>query len=86
VTSGATEEPAMTDPMTRPQPPCEDTLDPSLPICDPHHHLWDRQGSRYVLDELLSDLGQGHNVVSTVFVECMAQYRTTGPDSMRPVG
>jgi predicted TIM-barrel fold metal-dependent hydrolase len=76
----------MTDPMTRPQPAREATLDPSLPICDPHHHLWDRQGSRYVLDELLSDLAQGHNVASTVFVECMSEYRTSGPEALRPVG
>jgi predicted TIM-barrel fold metal-dependent hydrolase len=76
----------MTDPMTRPQPARETTIDPALPICDPHHHLWDRQGSRYVLDELLSDLGQGHHVVSTVFVECMSEYRATGPEALRPVG
>jgi len=76
----------MTDPMTRPQPAREATLEPGLPICDPHHHLWDRDGSRYVLDELLSDLGQGHHVVSTVFVECMSEYRTTGPEALRPVG
>jgi predicted TIM-barrel fold metal-dependent hydrolase len=76
----------MTDPMTRPQPAREAAIDPALPICDPHHHLWDRPGSRYVLDEILSDLAQGHNVVSTVFVECMAAYRTDGPEALRPVG
>ena len=41
----------------------EETLEPELPICDPHHHLWDRSGSRYLLDELLADIGSGHNVV-----------------------
>ncbi|MEE4360952.1 MAG: amidohydrolase family protein [Pseudomonadales bacterium] len=64
----------------------EDILDPALPICDPHHHLWDRHGYRYLLDELLSDLGSGHRVLSTVFVECAAAYRRTGPASLRPVG
>ena len=39
-----------------------------------------------MLDELLSDLGQGHNVVSTVFVECMSEYRSAGPEALRPVG
>ena len=24
----------------------EDPLDPDLPICDPHHHLWDLQPGR----------------------------------------
>ncbi len=70
----------------------EATLEPELPICDPHHHLWDhREGSiypmrRYLLDELLSDTGSGHNVVSTVFIECRAMYRADGPKAMRPVG
>ncbi|RPH77646.1 MAG: amidohydrolase, partial [Candidatus Rokuibacteriota bacterium] len=24
----------------------EAPLEPGLPICDPHHHLWDRQAGR----------------------------------------
>ena len=64
----------------------EDILEPGLPICDPHHHLWDHPGRRYLLDELLADTGSGHNVVSTVFVECMSMYRATGPEALRPVG
>ena len=64
----------------------EETLEPGLPICDPHHHLWDMPGSRYLLPELLTDTGSGHNVISTVFVECAAMYRATGPEAMRPVG
>ncbi len=70
----------------------EDTLDPGLPICDPHHHLWDHpnlaayKDHRYLLDELLMDTGSGHKVVSTVFVECASMYRQDGPDEMKPVG
>src|SRR5436190_3727845 len=64
----------------------EDVLEPDLPICDPHHHLWDHPGRRYLLDELLADTGSGHRVVSTVFVECMSMYRADGPEPMRPVG
>lgn len=64
----------------------EEALEPELPICDPHHHLWDMPGSRYLLPELLADTGSGHNVVSTVFVECAAMYRAAGPEAMRPVG
>jgi L-fuconolactonase len=70
----------------------EDVIDPALPICDPHHHLWDRQGNRYLLDELLADTGQAdahgarHNVRSTVFVECASMYRADGPEPLRPVG
>ncbi|MBT6274283.1 MAG: amidohydrolase family protein [Chromatiales bacterium] len=67
----------------------EDILEPHIPICDPHHHLWDMVGNsahRYLLDELLEDVGSGHNVVSTVFMECTAMYRAGGPEHMRPVG
>lgn len=64
----------------------ETTLEPELPICDPHHHLWDHPGSRYLLDEILADTGTGHNVVSTVFVECASMYRSAGRDELKPVG
>jgi predicted TIM-barrel fold metal-dependent hydrolase len=64
----------------------EQVLEPDLPICDPHHHLWDHPNSRYLLDELLLDTGSGHNVVSTVFVECASMYRVDGPEAMKPVG
>jgi predicted TIM-barrel fold metal-dependent hydrolase len=68
----------------------EEPLDPALPICDPHHHLWDRSDfatqPRYLLEELLRDTGSGHNIVRTVFVECQAMYRQDGPAELRPVG
>ena len=64
----------------------EEALEPDLPICDPHHHLWDHPTDRYLLDELHADTGAGHNVVRTVFVDCMSGYRDDGPEAMRPVG
>jgi len=64
----------------------EDILDPALPIVDPHHHLWDRPGNKYYLDELLADVDAGHNVVATVFLQCFWAYRTHGPEEMRPIG
>jgi predicted TIM-barrel fold metal-dependent hydrolase len=64
----------------------EEILEPDLPIVDPHHHLWDHPGNRYYLDELLADLGSGHNVVATVFLQCFWAYRTAGPEELRPVG
>jgi L-fuconolactonase len=66
--------------------PPEPILEPDLPIVDPHHHLWLRDGHRYLLDELLVDLNSGHNVVATVFLECHSMYRADGPVEMRPVG
>ena len=64
----------------------EEVLEPELPICDPHHHLWDYPQGRYLLDELLADIGSGHNVVSTVFMECGSMYRADGPEALKPVG
>lgn len=68
----------------------EETLEPDLPICDPHHHLWEfrplRASHKYLLDEILADIYSGHNIVSTVFIECGAMYRSTGPEEMMPVG
>jgi L-fuconolactonase len=64
----------------------EPIIEPELPIVDPHHHLWDRGGWRYLLDELLADTGSGHNIVATVYVQARSMYRETGPAEMRPLG
>ena len=64
----------------------EEIIEPDLPICDPHHHLWDFPTHRYMLEDLLADTGSGHNVESTVFLECTAFYRADGPEEMRVVG
>jgi len=68
----------------------EAALEPELPICDPHHHLWDARKAavqpRYLLDEILADIGGGHNIVSTVFIECGAMFKADEPEEMRCVG
>lgn len=83
----------------------ETILDPTLPIIDPHHHLWDRSAviagraapghdferlltlsPRYLFEELLADMGRGHNVIATVYMECGSMYRADGPAEMRPIG
>jgi L-fuconolactonase len=64
----------------------EEIIEPGLEIVDPHHHLWDREGHRYLLDQLLADTGSGHNITQTVFIECGAMYRADGPVEMKPVG
>jgi L-fuconolactonase len=64
----------------------EEILEPGLPIIDPHHHLWDRQGWRYLLDELLADTNSGHNILATVFVQARAMNRADGPSELKPVG
>jgi L-fuconolactonase len=47
------------------------TLEPELPICDPHHHFWDFRTERipyqrYLLHEPAADIHSGHHVCSTV--------------------
>ena len=64
----------------------ETALEPDLPICDAHHHLWERPPQRYLLDDFVLDLNAGHNIVSTVAVECGYGYRTDGPEDLRPIG
>ena len=49
----------------------EEAIDPLEEIVDPHHHLWDFPTGTYLLPELHIDTGSGHNVVQTVFVECV---------------
>ena len=64
----------------------EEAIEPTLLICDPHHHLWDYADSRYLVDELMDDIDGGHRVTSTVFVECLQMYRSEGPEELKPVG
>jgi len=65
----------------------EDILEPDLPIVDPHHHLVERpETGRYLLPELLTDTGSGHNIVATVYLEWLSMYRGGGPAEMKPVG
>ena len=68
----------------------ETALEPDLAICDPHHHLWAARKNyvqpHYLIDEMVADLAGGHNVVSTVFIECGAMFRADGPENFRCVG
>src|SRR5260370_3726494 len=57
----------------------EEIIDPARPIVDPHHHLWDRGGQRYLIEEMAQDIACGHNIIATVYVEARSMYRTGGP-------
>src|SRR5919108_5507868 len=68
----------------------EPTLEPEIPICDAHHHLWEFRPEpvpyqRYLLPDLAKDITSGHHVRSTVFIEVRTRYRPGGPEAMRPV-
>lgn len=64
----------------------EQAIEADLPIVDAHHHLWELPGFTYMRDDLLADLRGGHNIVSTVYIDCMSRYRLDGPEEFRPVG
>jgi L-fuconolactonase len=64
----------------------EEIIEPELEIVDPHHHLWDRPGNRFLLDQLLADVDSGHKITETVFIECGSMYRAEGPTEIKPVG
>jgi predicted TIM-barrel fold metal-dependent hydrolase len=64
----------------------EEIIDPTRPIVDPHHHLWDRGGQRYLIEEMAGDIASGHNVIATVYVEARSMYRAGGQEPLRPVG
>jgi predicted TIM-barrel fold metal-dependent hydrolase len=64
----------------------EQVIDPARPIVDPHHHLWDRGGQRYLIEEITGDIASGHNIIATVYVEARSMYRAKGPEAFRPVG
>ena len=76
-------EPPRADWLARVQ---EAALEPELPICDAHHHLFDLPGFPYMLPQFLEDLASGHQVQSSVYVECTAFYRAGGEPALRPVG
>jgi predicted TIM-barrel fold metal-dependent hydrolase len=38
------------------------------------------------MEEIQQDVQSGHNIVATVFIECNAMYRASGPKGMQPVG
>ncbi len=65
----------------------EEVTDPGQPIVDPHHHLWPIGGMLpYGLADLTTDVGSGHLIERTVFIECRSAYRTDGPEHLRSLG
>ncbi len=64
----------------------EDVVEPDREIIDPHHHLWPQPEMHYNLDELWQDTDAGHKITQTVFMECRAAYRETGPDHLKCAG
>lgn len=74
----------------------EAILDPGQKIIDAHHHLWSKGGWNYLYPELLADIGTGHDIRATVYVEGGSltkvrgaggtMYRADGPLAEAPLG
>ncbi|EYS91850.1 amidohydrolase [Cupriavidus sp. SK-4] len=64
----------------------EEVLEPNQPIVDAHHHLYDRPGLRYLVDDLLEDLRSGHDVRATVYVQARAMLRQDCDERFKPIG
>lgn len=64
----------------------EAAIDSDRPIIDPHHHLWGRPDSTYLVAELLADARAAHNITHTVFVECSAEYDPSATPELAPIG
>jgi L-fuconolactonase len=68
----------------------EEILEPDLLICDPHHHLWNEPHANYMhpymVEDLMADVGGGHRIEKTVFIECRSGYLSDGPEELRPLG
>jgi predicted TIM-barrel fold metal-dependent hydrolase len=64
----------------------EDVLEPALPIVDAHHHLYDRPGWRYLMDEYEVDTRSGHAIRASVYMQALTRYRASGPEELKPVG
>ncbi|WP_028710519.1 amidohydrolase family protein [Paracoccus pantotrophus] len=58
---------------------------PQLPIIDSHMHLWDRIGFDYFAPEFLADVADGHDVRSSLYVECGMAYDALSSDPMLAV-
>src|ERR1700757_3599973 len=64
----------------------EPTIDPERCVVDAHHHLWPRRRTfGYTRDEYIED-ARTHNVIASVFVECVAGYDREAPEHLKPVG
>jgi L-fuconolactonase len=65
---------------------CEEAvLEPSLPIIDPHHHVWVRSTS-YPPEQLLADMRARHNSRATVYIEAGFAAPSSGGPRFAGVG
>ncbi|MFM0348739.1 amidohydrolase family protein [Paraburkholderia sp. RL17-347-BIC-D] len=64
----------------------ETIIEPERLIVDPHHHLWDRPGARYLAHDLLDDVTSGHRIAATVFIQSRSMLRAQGDPAFATLG
>jgi L-fuconolactonase len=64
----------------------EAAIEPDLPIIDAHHHIYYRPDKLYLLPELQSDFGSGHNIAASVYIECRTALRDDEDPLRRSLG
>lgn len=64
----------------------EAVIEPDLPVVDTHHHLYQRPGIRYLLEDYLADTATGHDLRASVFVQARAMLRADAPAHLQPLG
>ncbi|ANC03312.1 amidohydrolase [Pseudomonas putida] len=64
----------------------EAALDPERAIIDAHHHLWDRPGQRYMMEDYLADMACGHRLVASVYIQCRSMLAVDRPEPFQAVG
>ncbi|WP_233839039.1 amidohydrolase family protein [Paraburkholderia sp. ZP32-5] len=64
----------------------EAIIEPERLIVDPHHHLWDRPGARYLALDLLDDVTSGHRIAATVFIQSRSMLRAHGDPAFATLG
>ncbi len=64
----------------------EAPLEPQRAIIDAHHHLWDRPGQRYLVEDYLADMTCGHRIVASVYVQCRSMLDMDRPEPFQHVG
>jgi L-fuconolactonase len=64
----------------------EPIVRPEVPVVDSHMHLWNLSGFEYFAPEYLQDIGTGHNVEASVYIECGMRYSHCPDPNYRTVG
>ena len=63
----------------------EKTIEPDLPICDAHQHVWNYESSRYLASDYVNDASGGHNIKRTITVQSRGNYEPVPGGGMTPV-